>query len=91
MLLERDSQALYLVQRARDEAHRFAITYNRKLRRQAGLRSSLDTVPGIGPKRRKALLVQFGSIDGIRNATVDELSAVPGMTRRAAEQLKAYL
>jgi excinuclease ABC subunit C len=89
--LPRDSQALYMVQRARDEAHRFAIGYNRKLRRNAGLRSSLDTVPGIGPKRRKALLAQFGSVDGIRNASIDELAGVSGMTRRAAEQLKAYL
>jgi excinuclease ABC subunit C len=91
VILPRDSQGLYLVQRARDEAHRFAITYNRKLRRKGGLRSSLDTVPGIGPKRRKALLVHFGSVDGIRNASVADLSAVPGMTQRAAEQLKAYL
>ncbi len=89
--LPKDSQALYLVQRARDEAHRFAIGYNRKLRRKAGLRSSLDSVPGIGPKRRRELLGAFGSIDGIRNASVDELAAVSSMTRRAAEQLKAYL
>lgn len=91
MVLPRDSQALYLVQRARDEAHRFAITYNRKLRHSAGLRSSLDEIPGIGPKRRKMLLVHFGSLEHVRAASVDELAAVPGMTRRAAEQVKAYL
>jgi excinuclease ABC subunit C len=91
VLLPKDSRALYLVQRARDEAHRFAISYNRKLRRKRGLRSTLDEIPGIGPKRRKALLVAFGSLDRIRAATVDELAAVPTMTRRAAEQVKAYL
>ncbi len=91
VMLPRDSQALYLVQRARDEAHRFAVTYNRKLRHTAGLRSSLDEVPGIGPKRRRMLLVHFGSLARVRAASVDEIAAVPGMTRRAAEQVKAYL
>ena len=91
VILPRDSQALYLVQRCRDEAHRFAISYNRKLRNASGLRSNLDDAPGIGPKRRRMLLVHFGSVDGIRNASVDALAAVPGMTRRAAEELKAYL
>lgn len=89
--LPRDSQALYLVQRVRDETHRFAITYNRKLRQKAGLRSTLDEIPGIGPRRRRALLVHFGSLDGVRTASVDDLAAVPGMTRRAAEQVKAFL
>jgi excinuclease ABC subunit C len=89
--LPRDSQALFLVQRVRDETHRFAITYNRKLRQKAGLRSTLDEIPGIGGKRRKALLVHFGSLDGVRAASVDQLAAVPGMSRRAAEQVKAYL
>jgi excinuclease ABC subunit C len=91
ILLPKDSRALYLVQRARDEAHRFAIAYNRKLRRRRGLRSTLDEIPGIGAKRRRALLTKFGSLDRIRVATVDELAAVPPMTRRAAEQVKAYL
>ncbi len=89
--LPRDSQALFLVQRARDEAHRFAITYNRKLRRQKGLRSSLEEVPGVGPKRRKALLLHFGSVARIRAASLDDIAAAPGMTRRVAEQIKAYL
>lgn len=91
VILPRDSQALYLVQRCRDEAHRFAISYNRKLRQSSGLRSNLDEAPGIGAKRRRALLVHFGSVDGIRNASVEDLAAVPGMTRRAAEELKAFL
>ncbi len=89
--LPRDSQALFLVQRARDEAHRFAITYNRKLRHQSGLSSSLDSIPGIGPKRRRALLVHFGSLVHIRAASVDQIAEVKGMSRRAAEQVKAYL
>ena len=89
--LPRDSQALFLVQRARDEAHRFAITYNRKLRSRSALSSSLDAIPGIGPKRRRALLTHFGSLDHIRAASVDQLAEVSGMTRLAAEQVKAYL
>jgi excinuclease ABC subunit C len=89
--LPRDSQALFLVQRVRDEAHRFAVTFNRKLRRDAGLRSSLEEIPGIGPKRRRALLTAFGSLDAIRAASLDDLAAVSGMTRRAAEHIKAYL
>jgi excinuclease ABC subunit C len=89
--LPRESSGLLLMQRVRDEAHRFAVEYNRKLRRKAGLRSSLDAIPGIGPKRRRALLSHFGSIDRIRAAPVEELAAVPGMTRRAAEQVQAYL
>lgn len=91
LMLPRDSQALYLVQRARDEAHRFAIGFNRKLRHDSGLRSGLDAVPGIGPKRRRALLLHFGSVAGLREAPVEAIAAVPGMTRRAAEQVKAYL
>ncbi len=89
--LPRDSQALFLVQRLRDEAHRFAISYNRKLRQKSGLRSTLDEIPGIGSRRRKALWRRFGSLEAMRAASVDDLAAVPGMTRRAAEQVKAYL
>lgn len=85
------SQALFLVQRVRDEAHRFAISYNRKLRSQSGLRSTLDDIPGIGPHRRRALLAHFGSLEHIKAASIDEMAAVEGMTRKAAEQVKAYL
>jgi excinuclease ABC subunit C len=85
------SQGLYLLQRIRDEAHRFAVEYHRKLRDAQSTRSLLDEIPGIGPKRRKALLERFGSLDGIRQATVEELAAVEGMTRAAAEQLAEYL
>jgi excinuclease ABC subunit C len=85
------SEGLYLMQRIRDEAHRFAITYHRTVRRKQTITSQLDDVPGIGPKRRSALLKYFGSLDAIRAASVDELAAVPGMTRKAAEQLKGSL
>jgi excinuclease ABC subunit C len=87
-VLERDSKALHLVQRIDEEAHRFAIAYHRKLRGKAAFTSLLDEVPGIGPRRKRALLKAFKSIDGIRQASVEELAAVQGMTRKAAEELK---
>jgi excinuclease ABC subunit C len=89
--LPRTSEGLYLMQRIRDEAHRFAVTYHRRLRTKQTITSQLDGVPGIGPKRRSALLKHFGSIDAIRAATVEELAAVPSMTRKAAEQLHGSL
>ncbi len=90
--LKRGSPALHLVQRIRDEAHRFAITYHRNLRSKEQTRSKLDGVRGIGPARRKALLTYFGGdIERIRQASIEELIAVPGMTRRSAESLKAQL
>ncbi|NTU78942.1 MAG: excinuclease ABC subunit UvrC [Chloroflexales bacterium] len=91
IVLERTSRAINLVQRIDEEAHRFAITYHRKLRGKNALRSSLEEIPGIGPKRKKALIQAFGSLDGIRKASVDELAAVPGMTKKAAEELKGLL
>jgi len=91
VLLERNSQGLYLLQRIRDEAHRFAITYHRKLRKREGTRSLLDEIPGIGPKRRRVLLERFGSLEGIRKASVDDLAAVPGMTKPAAQQVAEHL
>jgi excinuclease ABC subunit C len=91
ILLPRTSQSLYLVQRIRDEAHRFAITYHRKLRGKTSIRSALDDVPGIGPTRKRALLRKFGSLKAIREADVDTLAAVPGMTRSSAAALKAAL
>jgi len=90
--LSRGSQALFLVQRIRDEAHRFAITYHRNLRGKAQTKSLLDEVKGIGPARRKALLTYFGGdIEKIRRATLDELSSVPGMNRKSAQAIKEYL
>lgn len=91
VLLPRASQAMYLVQRIRDEAHRFAITYHRAVRGRSGLRSALDEVEGIGPKRKRELLRRFGSVRGIRAATLEELAAVPGMTLKQAKVLKSSL
>ncbi|MGQ0603424.1 MAG: excinuclease ABC subunit UvrC [Anaerolineales bacterium] len=91
VLLPRRSQALFLVQRVRDEAHRFGLDHHRARRSKIGIASQLDSVPGIGPTRRKALLRQFGSLDGIRAASLDELLRVKGMTREAAEAVKANL
>jgi excinuclease ABC subunit C len=91
VLLPRTSQAMYLVQRIRDEAHRFAITYHRQVRGRTGLRSALDEVAGIGPKRKRELLRRFGSVRGIRSAPIEELAAVPGMTLKQAKLLKSSL
>ena len=91
IILPRNSQSLYLVQRIRDEAHRFAITYHRNLRSKGSLRSSIDLVTGIGPKRKRMLLRRFGSIQGIKEAPVDEIADVPGLTRSLALRLKQTL
>ena len=88
IVLPRDSQALYLVQRIRDEAHRFAITYHRNLRSKSSLKSPLDNVTGIGPKRKRMLMRRFGTLKGIREAAVDDIASVPGMTRSLAIRLK---
>ncbi len=88
IILPRDSQALYLVQRIRDEAHRFAITYHRNLRSKSSISSPLDLVSGIGPKRKRMLMRRFGSLKGIKDAAVEEIAAVPGMTRSLAIRLK---
>jgi excinuclease ABC subunit C len=88
IILPRDSQALYLVQRIRDEAHRFAITFHRNLRSKASLKSPIDNVTGIGPKRKRMLMRRFGTLKGIKEAAVDDLASVPGMTRSLAIRLK---
>jgi excinuclease ABC subunit C len=80
------------VQRIRDETHRTAITYHRNQRSKAGLASTLENAPGIGPKRRQALLKAFdGDVAAIKAASVEELAAVPGMTSAAAQALKEHL
>jgi excinuclease ABC subunit C len=89
--LPRHSQGLYLLQRIRDEAHRYGITAHRAKRTKLGMASILDSVPGIGPTRRKALLKHFGSVDKIREASIEELAAVKGMSKGAAESIKAHL
>ncbi|HEY67405.1 MAG TPA: excinuclease ABC subunit UvrC [Thermoflexia bacterium] len=91
ILLPRRSQALFLVQRVRDEAHRFAVTHHRARRRRAGVASQLDSIPGVGPARRKALLKAFGSLDAIRAASVEQLAAVPGIPRTVAQAIKEHL
>ncbi len=91
LLLPRHSQGLYLVQRIRDEAHRYGITAHRARRSKQGLASQLDSIPGIGPARRKALLKYFGSMDKIKEAPIEELAAVKGMNTAAAESIKAHL
>ncbi len=91
LLLPRQSQGFYLIQRIRDEAHRSAITAHRNRRTKAGIASQLDKVPGIGPAKRKVLLNRFGSVADIRDATVEELTAVPGITPSLAQALKENL
>lgn len=91
VVLPRDSQGLYLVQRIRDEAHRFALAYHQRLRKQGAMGSLLDEVPGIGPRRKQALLRRFGSLSAIREATLEELAETPGMSLAAARKVKAHL
>lgn len=91
LVLPRHAQSLYLIQRIRDEAHRFAITAHRNRRTKAGLASQLEMIPGIGPARRKALLKYFGSIDKIRSASAEELTEVPGINLDIALSIKAHL
>ena len=91
IVLARDSAAVRLVRQIDEETDRFAKDYHRLLRSKSTFKSTLDDIPGIGPKRKKALLRAFGSLDGIREATVDELASAEGMTRKAAEELKALL
>lgn len=89
--LPRRSEALYLVQRVRDEAHRFANEGHRKQRSKVGIASILDSIPGIGPRRRKILLDRFGSIEDMRAATVEEIASVPGIPTEVAQAVKAHL
>jgi excinuclease ABC subunit C len=91
VIIPRNSQALFLLQRARDEAHRFAITFHRNLRGKSAVKSALDLVPGIGPKRRKMLIRTFGSVKGIREATEEQIAVAPGMTKKVASQIKEHL
>ena len=91
LLLARHSQGLYLIQRIRDEAHRFAITGHRRLRSKRGLASRLDKIPGIGPSRRKLLLNRFGTIERIISASMAELTDLPGITPEIAEGLQTLL
>ena len=88
IVLPRNSQGLYLVQRARDEAHRFAVTYHRKRRSKNTIRSSLDMVPGVGPKKRRQLLTKYGSVAKIRESSLEDIASTPGLTKKLAEAIK---
>jgi excinuclease ABC subunit C len=91
IVLPRRSPGLFLLQRIRDEAHRFALTLHRARRTRTGLASQLDAIPGIGPARRKALLKHFGSLDGIRSAELEDLAQVRGVSRDVARAVKDVL
>lgn len=91
VVLKQNSRPLLLLAEIRDEAHRFAIGYHRILRGKEGIASGIEEIPGIGAKRRTALLQQFGSLKGVREATVEQLAAVEGMNRASAEKLYAAL
>ena len=91
IILPHTSSALYLVQRLRDEAHRFAITYHRSLRDKRTVRSAFDDLPGVGPKRKRELLKVFGSVKRVREAPVEQIAAVPGIGQALAARIKATL
>ncbi|MBA7474689.1 UvrABC system protein C [subsurface metagenome] len=91
IILPHSSSGLQLLQRLRDEAHRFAISYYQKIHKRETFTSSLDAIPGIGPKRKRALLRKFGSVQGIREASEEEIAAVTGISKNAAKKLKGYL
>src|SRR5688500_3765438 len=91
VILPRSSEGLYLLQRIRDEAHRFAITHHRSRRSKTMVESILDEVPGLGEVRRKTLLRQFGSLKRLRAATLEEVAAVPGIGPRTAERIVSAL
>ena len=91
VILPSGSPSLYLIKHVRDESHRFAITFHRELRDKGMVASILDEVPGLGPKRKKLLLKRFGSVKRMREASLDDIAAVPGIPRQVAEDLFALL
>jgi excinuclease ABC subunit C len=91
LVLPRGSQGLYLLQRIRDEAHRFAITYHREVRSKRTFKSVLDEIPGIGPKRKKTLIRHFGSARAIAAASIEDLASVSGVSRELAERIKEHI
>jgi excinuclease ABC subunit C len=91
VILPGNSSALQLLQRLRDEAHRFALGYHQKIHKKQAFASVLDTIPGIGPKRKRTLLIQFGSVQAIREAPIDELATARGMSQSLAQKIKEYL
>jgi excinuclease ABC subunit C len=91
IVLREDNPTLHMIQRLRDEAHRFAVTYHRSLRQKSLSVSVLDEIPNLGPKRKQALLKHFGSIDAIREASLDGLLSVKGIPRSVAENIRKHL
>jgi excinuclease ABC subunit C len=91
VLIPRSSEALYLLQRVRDEAHRFAIAYHRKLRGRSMTRSVLDGIPGVGPERRRQLVRHFGSARKVAQASLEELQAAPGLGPQLARRIWEHL
>ena len=91
LIIPRGSEALFVLQHVRDEAHRFAITYHRAKRAKRALRSPLDDVPGVGPTRKKALLRTFGSLARLRAATVQEIASTPGLGPATARQIHEHI
>ena len=89
--LDRRNRALHILQRIRNEAHRFAIRYNKKLRTKRTLRSQLGDIPGIGPHRQRVLLRRFGSVKGVRSATKQDIARVPGFSEALASRVLTYL
>ena len=89
--LDRRNRALHILQRIRNEAHRFAIRYNKKLRTKRTLRSQLGDMPGIGPRRQRVLLRRFGSVKGVRSATKQDIARVPGFSEALASRVLTYL
>ena len=89
VVLRQGSGPDLLLRRIRDEVHRFAISYHRKVKAKSDFTSTLDEIPGIGPKLKKTLLERFGSIEGLKAASIEELEKVPGISRRVAEMVKA--
>ena len=87
--MSRSSDGLFLLQHLRDEAHRFAITYHRKERGR--IQSRIDGIPGVGPARRKALLARFGSVAGLRAASVEEIASLPGVSMDLARRIEEHL
>ena len=89
--MHRNSDVLFFLQNIRDESHRFAIEFQRKLKRKNTLHSQIDNIPGIGPKRRRLLLKHFGSLTGLRHAALEEILQVPGIPEKLAKEIQSSL
>ena len=91
ILLDRHSNALHLIQRVRDESHRFAIIHHRTLRGRASIASRLDGIPGVGEKRSKAILKHFKTVEALKAASLEDIQAVPGMPEKVAESVYRFM